>query len=1327
MRCPENEYLKRFSQEPDAAMRELPEFESHLENCLQCRERLDRLAQGHHDHLVDHVLGKRMDPNSDFPEIENYRIIERVGRGGSSTAFRAIHSPTGDDVAIKMIYRMTPEDGSRYDNERRILSQQNHPNIIVLRDAGYIRGGYFLVYNWMESDLSAWIRSHDSIPLFYAVRIVREVARAVEYLHSIGILHRDLKPSNVLIDQNLNTKLCDFGIAKKLNIGDVTSKTVLPLGTPNYMAPEQTGLVSDKVGVQTDIYGLGALFYALLVGRPPFVGEHLLQICQQVAQEEPIQPSRMRPGVPREYDWICLKCLEKDKQNRYQSVSDFLEDLERLEAGKPVIAKPTPISRKVTRWSKKHPKALAWIAATTSVMVILLSFFVWQRQRLHAASEQLAILSLYEKLKTANSQDLPKAIDAIDSLGVEKRRSVLIEVDIEDPVDRLRVGIASQVLQSLTIKDVVNGIRKSSVFDLSTLSPRIRQTYNTYEDNKEIYDEFVSTSDPEEALKIASLLSNRHLDESDIKVAGEKIARFVELRPHTECALWAECHSEFAEETSELLIRKLDTLPIQQRDQIARLTEIAIRWNANKPDFLLRILERSSIASLRLFRTHSGLFPKELFQLAKKRWQLLRSENDFEVFPIVPLEQTKNRDSIKSDEFTELLEKFSGLATINGGLMLRVPDTAVDQVIADLNVLGYSIIFLQGYSDSSDQYFTLTFEKSDAKNVLTRHQPLDGITELSHREEFLDFRIASICPDETRASADILWQQYDRTEGFSDVEIRPIEPLDLMWSALPDSKVIDTQNVNREYVAFRDDDFHYGYKLEWITQSSNLRRDSTSLPLSTSLAFERTITSHLDFGSIALSRSICGLSNRTSLWSIHPCEEKEFLEKAKSYFKAGMVPKSTFRGPTDGRVGGFWEFCLHDAEKRHRSRAINALLCWIGGDSSPLIEEFRSSQWPSCRTWVIHGIAAIDSTPENWYRLFQGELDHDQIYAWIVAGSNFRWENADKNLLTVVSEQMFQLVNHKDSGVSFSARWFLEQSIMKHVDIPGVPSETPISHRSWFYSKSGIPFVVINTDALQFVADGTKLPWNREVGSSSLKLRRAIAISAVEIPKKLIDDFLSENPNPSLSQQQFNSPLANTPAMGINYNSALRFCRWLSLREGFEQHFICIPEVEWDTPSSIENPDLWHEDLLNKDGYRLPTGVEWEIACRCGTIGASFLGESDEHLSRYAWNSENAPLTPMPIARLAPNPWGFFDMLGNVYEVNLGSSGVFPFEQIGQRDLNYGVNSLQFIHLRGGSFLSNRAYCVSGAKNSIPVVSKDRNAGFRIVRTLRGSREEVGK
>jgi formylglycine-generating enzyme required for sulfatase activity len=126
--------------------------------------------------------------------------------------------------------------------------------------------------------------------------------------------------------------------------------------------------------------------------------------------------------------------------------------------------------------------------------------------------------------------------------------------------------------------------------------------------------------------------------------------------------------------------------------------------------------------------------------------------------------------------------------------------------------------------------------------------------------------------------------------------------------------------------------------------------------------------------------------------------------------------------------------------------------------------------------------------------------------------------------------------------------------------------------------------------------------------------------------------------------------------MRINYHSALKFCRWLSLREGIEADAIGVPDLDWDAPASIDNPEAWGASLLDKDGYRLPTGIEWEIACRCGTISATFHGETDKHLSKYAWNSQNAPLSPMPVGRLAPNSWGLFAILGNVYEMNLGGT-----------------------------------------------------------------------
>lgn len=1320
MQCPSLDFLKTFVQSPDEAMNALPSFGEHLDNCPRCQDQLDLLAEASHDQLLDKVLGRQQAFQAVLPEIEGYQILEQVGSGGFGAAFRAIQISTGHAVAIKLIFHLMSDDSERFDNERRILAQQSHPNIVTLLDAGHIRGGYFLVYRWMESNLSNWMKSRDSLPVAEVLRIMQEVATAVEYLHSNGILHRDLKPSNVLIDDSGRIKLIDFGIAKKLTPEDATSNTALPLGTPNFMAPEQTGMVVDKVGVHTDIYGLGALFYALLLGRPPFVGEHLLQICQQVAGDDPIAPRQLRPSISRECENVILKCLEKEKRYRYQNVEALSEDLRRLELGLPVQARAPSWIRKTRRWGRKHPRALAWSFAVCMFALLSVVAFAWENQRWREASEQLVVLGLFEQLKSSDSAGLEQSLEAIENVKLAKRAELSKVNSTNNAVQRLRIGIASQLIEELTGKELLDGIQQSDVMDLSSIQPRIREAISQTNLQADILAALQTASEPSDVLKFAATLTAGQLDSEVKRYVSSRLLQALETRPRYESNLWEKCLSDFSGELTDLLIHELKDCPLDQRDKFSMATELVIKWNAKATNIakLLEVVELAPFACLKIFSQEPSLLSMDLLQLSRGRWQALKRIDVRSVFPIEDPKLESGQSNVGRSEMLDLVSSFAGVSTSQCGLLTRVPSDNLRSTLQRLNASGFSANSFQRYHDELGTAFSLTFSASDERNDFLESIPRDKLYEMLSQKADVGFGIASIWPNEDYSVLDILLKETNHSDNLPQFNIESIEIQDLVWTASTDPI---SQPVSRTYTGFRGEEGTlFGFKQEWPTISGN-RSDQPDVPqLPLTPLGQRTITSYLELGAFTLSRSISNPGRNVSQWTIHPCEQDEFLEKAAHQLKLGLQPKLICRHPAKEKFAGFWEFDKQFEESVHRCRAMNALLCWLGGDASPMLEEFKSAAWPSCRTWIMHAISTIDHSAFRWAELYRDSMDADQLYAWIIAGSEFRWDIIDRTMSLQVQNRMTHLAQHPDSAVSGSARWFLEQAMQVETTLTNsISSPSSLEHRSWFYSTSGIPFVVINTESFYLLGEGTKLPWNREVFSNTNRLPRIIAMSAVEIPKELFEEFLRANPNPSLSQHQFNIPRNQTPAMGINYHSALKFCRWLSLREGIDADAIGIPDLDWNAPDSIDDPEAWGASLLDKDGYRLPTGIEWEIACRGGAISATFHGETDEHLSKYAWNSQNAPLSPMPVGRLAPNPWGFFDILGNVYEMNLGGTMALYVEQTNKKEIDLAVEFQQSINLRGGSFLSNRAYCVSGAINSIPSNAKDRNAGFRIVRTLK--------
>ena len=257
--------------------------------------------------------------------------------------FKARHRTLNRVVALKMVRAgalATNDDLTRFRHEAEAIAHLDHPNIVPIYDVGEYNG-----YRYFTMKLAGGGSLAQHLPRFCtdprsAARIVATVARAIQHAHEHGILHRDLKPSNILLDDQGQPHVSDFGLAKRLEEGLELTLSGAILGTPSYMAPEQASGRRGVITTATDVYGLGAVLYTLLASRPPFLAESVLDTIEEVKSREPDRPSGINRLVDRDLQTICLKCLEKVPEHRYRSAHDLADDLERWLAGKPIKRAP---------------------------------------------------------------------------------------------------------------------------------------------------------------------------------------------------------------------------------------------------------------------------------------------------------------------------------------------------------------------------------------------------------------------------------------------------------------------------------------------------------------------------------------------------------------------------------------------------------------------------------------------------------------------------------------------------------------------------------------------------------------------------------------------------------------------------------------------------------------------------------------------------------------------------------------------------------------------------------------------------------------------------
>ncbi len=273
--------------------------------------------------------------------VSHYRILEPLGEGGMGTVYLAEDTHLGRRVAIKFpsLKSDTHEHRARFLREARSVSELNHPGIATLFDYGETATGRpFLVMELAKGRPMSDVMQDGELNLERAVNIVIDVATALSEAHARGVVHRDIKPSNVMIDENSNVKVLDFGLAKQLNkdswqTSEPEAQTLLStgtrsgvvVGTPAYLSPEQA--TSGDVDERSDLFALGTVLYEAITGRSPFAGKSFIEIAANVLHVQPPPPSKFNAAVPRELDFIALKALAKRPKDRYQTAKEFIGDL----------------------------------------------------------------------------------------------------------------------------------------------------------------------------------------------------------------------------------------------------------------------------------------------------------------------------------------------------------------------------------------------------------------------------------------------------------------------------------------------------------------------------------------------------------------------------------------------------------------------------------------------------------------------------------------------------------------------------------------------------------------------------------------------------------------------------------------------------------------------------------------------------------------------------------------------------------------------------------------------------------------------------------------
>jgi WD40 repeat protein/tRNA A-37 threonylcarbamoyl transferase component Bud32 len=305
--------------------------------------------------------------------VPGYEVLDVLGRGAMGVVYRARHLALKRIVALKMIRAGAHADlgeRARFRTEAEAVARLQHPNIVQVFDVGEHDGLPYLALEFVEGGALDRRLAGKPQPPREAARLVETLAGAVHLAHSRNVVHRDLKPGNVLLTADGTPKVTDFGLAKHLDADAGQTQAGHVLGTPSYMAPEQTGGNSKEVGPAADVYALGAILYECLTGRPPFQGATVLDILEQVRSREPVPPRQLSPRVSHDLETICLKCLRKEPERRYPSARELADDLGRFRRGEAVLAQPPTLRYLLGKQLGRYRVPLAVAAAVLLAAVV---------------------------------------------------------------------------------------------------------------------------------------------------------------------------------------------------------------------------------------------------------------------------------------------------------------------------------------------------------------------------------------------------------------------------------------------------------------------------------------------------------------------------------------------------------------------------------------------------------------------------------------------------------------------------------------------------------------------------------------------------------------------------------------------------------------------------------------------------------------------------------------------------------------------------------------------------------------------------------------------
>jgi predicted Ser/Thr protein kinase len=399
-----------------------------------------------------------------------YVIVGEIARGGMGIVYRAHEPGLKRDVALKVMLAgegATEEQVERFLREARSAAALQHPNIVQVYDVGREKGMHYFAMEFVEGRaLDRMLKEEGALPARLALRIVRDLARALQYAHDRGIIHRDIKPGNVLLAQerraeasmaksaapdqrNFRVLLSDFGLAKEVSsVSNLTMSGNL-IGTPAYMSPEQAAGRVSAIDARSDVYSLGAVAYEILTGKVPFAGSTLAEVLTDIRTADPPSMRGLRPELHRDVETIVMKAMAKEKERRYGSAEEMADDIERYLNGEAILAAAPTLWYRATKFSRRHWAGVTAAAVSLAVLTAAGGLTGWKTLRDRRERREAVARHVSEARRLIREHDAKKLqeaqVELNSALALDRNDPDAEKAQVELRLESLLVGVDALV------------------------------------------------------------------------------------------------------------------------------------------------------------------------------------------------------------------------------------------------------------------------------------------------------------------------------------------------------------------------------------------------------------------------------------------------------------------------------------------------------------------------------------------------------------------------------------------------------------------------------------------------------------------------------------------------------------------------------------------------------------------------------------------------------------------------------------------------------------------------------------------------------------------